>query len=181
MGPGLGFGHSGLFTELTFLETIWARLTHRSGRGEEIYDYAQNQYDQSDYLPSIQMSTWVLRNGKFVLSKEDRTLDFLHPSFVHAPKPMCIDVKLDFKMMETSKPVIAIYLGTSKPDISARQFFLIAEETEDGAIRRVGLGRFEIELGVYWDFRDAATLTWLPGPKLRNSLNEWKHETLTLI
>jgi hypothetical protein len=164
-------------------ESMWVTLIHQTGRREELWRYAQGRLDQFRYYPMIELSSWLLEDGRLVYNYDEKRFTFLHRSF--DDESTKILAWPDSRRTRYRDKILAIYLGTTsftfdqKNDTTPRQYFLFAERETDASLRRVGLGWCYVP-DTCLDYGDETRLRWLPGPDPGYSYNAWKHGTVVL-
>jgi hypothetical protein len=161
---------------LELLNLLTCTFTRSNGAKESISEYLQGKRDYTEYDRCVDVTTWVLQDCEIITRQGDPYPVLVHPSFgIKISFSMHLDVNISEE--ELSSAYVAVFLRVTE----LKSLFLVAQEVEDGCLRRVGLARIWHTLKVCEDSERTRNLTWLPGPEPRNSFNEWKWKTIRLV
>jgi hypothetical protein len=150
-------------------------MTHRIGAKISLLEYVQGRRHYEEYNPWIDLTTWVLEDCKV----EGKS--FSHPRF--DSNNIAILVYFDVKTSPCPARLgcAAVFLFTTR----SRTYFLVAQETGDDVLRRVGVGYLsQITERTYNAARSYDDLRLLPAPSIlkpQNPFNEWKLKTVRLV
>jgi hypothetical protein len=163
-------------TKLEIQNLLTYTFTHKTGAKESISEYLQGKRDYTEYDRCIDVTTWGLQGCKIIMRQDGWFASLVHRSFGTEISSL---VYLDFNISEEelSPAYVAVFLLATE----SLSVCLVAQEIEDGCLRRVGLIEFWHTKEVRKDSERTGELTWLPGKEPRNSFNEWKLKTVRFV
>jgi hypothetical protein len=162
-------------------------FTHNTGAKESISDFVQRKRDCTEYDQCVDVTTWVLQGCEIMMSKSTGRFHrqgnvvplLVHPSFNIERAyydPPTIELDVDLSEEQLSAAYVALYLLATKEST----VLLVCQEINDRCVRRIGLATIIHGIRVREDSGRTGQLTWLPGPELRKSFNEWKWKTVRI-
>jgi hypothetical protein len=176
VGKGVQFSWAHPEWELQLQNSLTYTFTHNTGAKESISDFVRGKRDYTEYDQCVDATTWVLQDCEIMMQQHPDLPLLGHPSFDTETSPgVSLDVHISKGELDAA--YVAVFLRATE----VKSFFLIAQEVEDGCLRRVGLVDIWHTLEVRFDSRGAGKSTWLPGPEPRSSFNEWKWKTVRLV
>jgi hypothetical protein len=189
MGKGVQFSWAILGREFRLQNPLTYTFTHKPGAKESISDFVRGKRDYTEYDQCVDATTWVLQDCEIMTQQRPDVPLLGHTSFETSPRvslghpsfgtEISFGIYLDVNISEEelSPAYVAVFLLASDRD----SFYLVAQEIEDGSLRRVGLVYILHTEEVCRDSEITGELTWLPGKEPRNSFNEWKWKTVRLV
>jgi hypothetical protein len=163
-------------TQLKLQNSLMCTFTHSNGAKESILDLVQGKRDYTEYDRCVDVTTWVLQDCEIITRQGEPRPLLVHPSFgIEIFFSMYLDVNISEE--ELSPAYVAVFLLATE----SLSVCLVAQEIEDGCLRRVGLIEFWHRKEVRKDSERTGELTWLPEKEPRNFFNEWKLKTVRLV
>jgi hypothetical protein len=163
-------------TKLELENPLTCTFTRSNGAKESISEYLQGKRDYTEYDRCVDVTTWVLQDCEIIMRQGEPRPLLVHQSFdIEISFSKHLDVNIPEE--EFSPAYVAVFLlATERRSVS-----LVAQEIEDGCLRRVGLIEVWHMEEVRKDSERTEELTWLPGKEPRNSFNEWEWKTVRLV
>jgi hypothetical protein len=189
MGKVVQFRWAILELEFRLQNPLTYTFTHKPGAKESISDFVRGKRDYTEYDQCVDATTWVLQDCEIMTQQRPDVPLLGYTSFETSPRVLLghpsfgteisFVIYLDVNISEEqlSPAYVAVFLRATE----LKSFFLVAQEIEDGCLRRVGLVRIWHTLEVSEDSERTEELTWLPGKEPRNSFNEWEWKTVRLV
>jgi hypothetical protein len=176
MGKRVQFSWAILERELRLQNPLTYTFTHNTGAKENVPDFVRGKRDYTEYDQCVDVTTWVLQGFKIITRQDEPRPLLVHPSFgIEISFLMHVDVNISEEELGPAY-VVVFLLAEERVSVC-----LVAQEIEDGCLRRVGLIKFWHTKEVRKDSERTGELTWLPGKEPRNSFNEWKWKTIRLV
>jgi hypothetical protein len=177
MGEGVRWNHTSYeVTKLELQNPLTYTFTHNTGAKENVPDFVRGKRDYTEYDRCVDVTTWVLQDCEVITRQGEPYPVLVHPSFgSEISFSMYLDVDISEEEEISPAYVAVFFLATEGQSVC-----LVAQEIEDGSLRRVGLIKFWHTEEVCRDSEITGELTWLPGKEPRNSFNEWKWKTVRL-